>query len=210
MRDICMIDTGEVRVEGIDEQIRRLKEASTKNPAVQKRINEVVDELLRRVRHALMQSSRSGLGMDSDPRSAYKAIRRVVYRKIFGGELNILSSRKAHGLQYYEPPRHPSHIGGNRMKQSERTHTIMSYQGMDRGFILRFLNQGTRVRYALYGRNETRHESYDAFQLRIGGKGHRKKIEGKNWFGPASQMELQNAAANIDKMLDEIIKDILE
>ena len=204
-------DNGLVEISGIEERQKKLSEISTQNPVMRQRIREVIREALKKVQKALQDSARSGLRMDTDPRNAYKAVRMAVYRKIFGGQVNILQNRRAGTLRLYEPPRHPSRRGGNRIKREKggRTETMMSYTGRDRGFVLRFLNAGTRGRYAGSGRNGRTQDQYDAFILRTGGRGWRGRIKQRNWFGEASQRELEAAAANIDVMIDKIIQGII-
>jgi hypothetical protein len=85
---------------------------------------------------------------------------------------------------------------------------MMSYQGSERGFILRFLNQGTDVRYTGGRNGRTESERFRFIESR-GGRGHRGSIAARNWFGPRSQAELENAAANLDKMIDDIVSGIL-
>ena len=207
--DRYMADSGTIEVKGLEERIKKMGEASTKNPEMRKRINEVIRQTISVVRKSLQKDARTGLEMNADPRQAYKAVRMAVYRRIFGGQVNILPNRRAGAMRYYEPPRHPSHRGGNRMKQSDSTHDRMSYTGMDRGFILRFLNAGTRGRYAGSGRNGRTQEQYDAFILRTGGRGWRGNITQRNWFGPRSQQEMEKAAANMDKLIDDIVAGIM-
>lgn len=203
-----MADNGTIEITGLEERIKKFSEASTKNPEMQRRIREVIRATLAKVRKSLQGQAQSGLQMQSDPRKAYKAVRMAVYRRIFGGQVNILQSNKAGAGHYYEPPRHPSHRGGNRMAQSGRTRKMMSYQGSERGFILRFLNQGTDVRYT-GGRNGRTESERSRFIESHGGRGHRGSIAARNWFGSASQRELENAAANLDKMIDDIVSGIL-
>ena len=203
-----MADNGTIEITGLEERIKKFSEASTKNPEMQRRIREVIRATFAKVRKSLQGQAQSGLQMQSDPRKAYKAVRMAVYRRIFGGQVNILQSNKAGAGHYYEPARHPSHRGGNRMAQSGRTRKMMSYQGSERGFILRFLNQGTDVRYT-GGRNGRTESERFRFIESHGGRGHRGSIAARNWFGPRSQAELENAAANLDKMIDEIVMGIL-
>lgn len=203
-----MVDNGTIEITGLEERIKKFGEASTKNPMMRKRINEVIRATLARVRKSLQSQAQSGLQMQSDPRKAYKAIRMAVYRRIFGGNVNILQSNKAGSGNYYEPPRHPSHRGGNRMSQSGRTRKIMSYQGAERGFVLRFLNQGTEDRY-IGGRNGRTESERFRFIQSHDGRGFRGRIGARNWFGPRSQAELERAAANIDAMIDDIIQGIM-
>ena len=203
-----MADNGTIEITGLEDRIKKFSEASTKNPEMQRRIREVIRATLAKVRKSLQGQAQSGLQMQSDPRKAYKAVRMAVYRRIFGGQVNILQSNKAGAGHYYEPPRHPSHRGGNRMAQSGRTRKMMSYQGSERGFILRFLNQGTDVRYT-GGRNGRTESERSRFIESHGGRGHRGSIAARNWFGSASQRELESASANLDKMIDDIVMGIL-
>jgi len=204
-----MADNSTIEITGLEERIKQLGEASTKNPQMEKRIREVIRKVLLEVRKSMQRSAKVGLNMNADPRNAYKAVRMAVYRRIFGGQVNILQSYGSKPGVYYEPPRHPSNRGGNRMKQSERTHDIMSYQGADRGFVLRFLNAGTEVRYAGHGRNGRTESQRNRFIMNTGGRGHRSRIKERNWFGPRSQDELENAARNIDALIDDIISGVL-
>ena len=144
-----MADQATIEIAGLEERIRQLGEASTNNPMMQRRIREVIKQVLGRVRKDLQDHAASDLQMQSDPRSAYKAVRFAVYRKLFGGQVNILSPRNKGKGRLYEPPRklQPKQRGGNRRTRGDRTTELMSYFGKDRGFVLRFLNAGTRVRY---------------------------------------------------------------
>lgn len=205
-----MADNGTIEIKGLDERIKQLGEASTKNPMMRKRINEVIKQVLSVARRSVSQDAKTGLGMQSDPRQAYKAVRMAVYRRIFGGQLNILSPRNKKVMgRLYEPPRHPSRVGGNRVKRSDRTTELMSYTGSMRGFVLRFLNQGTQVRYAGFGRNGRTEEERYRFILRTGGLGHRGSITARNWFAGKSQAELEKAAQNLDILIDNIVAGIL-
>lgn len=200
---------GTIEITGLEERIKKFGEASTKNPEMRKRINEVIRQTLARVRKSLQGQARSGLAMQSDPRQAYKAVRYAVYRRIFGGQVNILDGRRAGAMRLYVPPsKRRSNIGGNRGTRSDRTRDLMSYTGKDRGFVLRFLNQGTQVRYN-GGRNGRTEEEQQLFALHHGGQYYRGRIKARNWFGGASQKELENATRNIDKMIDDIVAGIL-
>ena len=204
-----MADNATIEIKGLDERLKQFGEASTKNPMMEKRIREVIRKVLSEARKSMQRSAKTGLNMNADPRNAYKAVRMAVYRRIFGGQVNILQSYNAMPGVYYEPPRHPSHRGGNRMKQSTRTHDLMSYQGADRGFILRFLNAGTEVRYSGHGRNGRTQSQRDRHIMNTDGRGHRGRIAARNWFGPRSQEELEHAARNIDALIDDILNGIL-
>lgn len=215
MGEKYMADSGTIEIQGLDERIRKFGEASTKNPVMRKRINEVIRQVLARVRRSLQSEAKTGLQMQSDPRNAYKAVRMAVYRRIFGGQVNILQSRRAGKGRLYEPPRRgtkdPHGRGGNRMVRSQRTIDLMSYEGADRGFILRFLNQGTTQRNITHLTEIKRADGTSKFRFTSnGGKyGNRGAIAARNWFGQRSQQELERAASNLDKMIDDIIQGIL-
>ena len=210
-----MADSATIEITGIEERIKKFGEASTKNPMMRKRINEVIRVALREVRKKLQNEAKSGLNMQSDPRKAYKAVRMAVYRRIFGGQVNILQSRKAGAGHFYAPPRKgtsdPKGRGGNRRPRSQRTIDLMSYQGVDRGFILRFLNKGTTNRNITHLTEIKRADGTSKFRFTSnGGKyGKRGSISARNWFGNASQAELERQASNIDAMIDNILQGIL-
>ena len=212
---MLMADSGTIEIKGLDERIKQLGEASTKNPMMRKRINEVIRVALREVRKKLQNEAKSGLDMQSDPRRSYKAVRMAVYRRIFGGQVNILQSRKAGAGHFYAPPRKgtsdPKGRGGNRRPRSQRTIDLMSYEGVDRGFILRFLNQGTTTRNITHLTEVKRADGTSKFRFTSnGGKyGNRGSIAARNWFGNASQEELERQASNIDAMIDNILQGIL-
>ena len=100
-----MADNGTIEITGLEDRIKKFSEASTKNPEMQRRIREVIRATLAKVRKSLQGQAQSGLQMQSDPRKAYKAVRMAVYRRIFGGQVNILQSRKAGAGHFYAPPR---------------------------------------------------------------------------------------------------------
>lgn len=205
-----MLKSGAIEITGLEERIKKFGEASTKNPMMRKRINEVIRQMMKDVRKKLQDNAQSGLQMKSDPRKAYKAVKMAVYRKIFGGNVSILSPRRAGTLRLYEPPRHPSRRGGNRIKRPKggRTETMMSYTGGDRWMVLQWLNNGTRERY-IGGRNGKTEAQYNKFIADRNGRGFRGSISARNWFGPRSTQELRSAAANLDKMIDDIVSGIL-
>lgn len=215
MPEEYMADNGTIEITGLDERIKKFGEASTKNPEMRKRINEVIRVALREVRKKLQNEAKSGLDMQSDPRKAYKAVRMAVYRRIFGGQVNILQSRKAGAGHFYAPPRKgtsdPRGRGGNRRQRSQRTIDLMSYEGVDRGFILRFLNQGTTNRNITHLTEVKRADGTSKFRFTSnGGKyGNRGSIAAHNWFGNASLRELERQASNLDAMIDNILEGIL-
>lgn len=156
-----------------------------------KQLNDLTKKVIRKARGELVKNARVGFDMDSDPRSAYRAIKSTVYRRIKGGNVSILSKRRASSKRYPLPP--------STRGRSQRTEQLLSYYGADRGFILRFLNNGTEPR-AVKGFNGRRGFVSQA------ASGYRGSIKGRNWFGHASQAEMEKAAAELEKMIDELIQ----
>ena len=54
-----MADSATIEITGIEERIRKFGEASTKNPMMRKRINEVIRAMMRDVRKRLQSDAQS-------------------------------------------------------------------------------------------------------------------------------------------------------
>ena len=202
------IKNGTVIITGLDAFEKKIKEIETTNSGFEKRLRGVIRKVLGEARAKLSKDATSGLQMKSDPRKAYKAVRYAVYKRVLGGQVNILQSRKAGAMNLYEPPKKglPKR-GGNRVLRSKRTTDIMSYQGKDRGFILRFLNQGTGDR-AIHsmGNRALQTGSVSILKTKSLG-GNRGSITARNWFGGASHKELENVAGRLQEIIDKVIND---
>ena len=154
------------------------------DPEMEKRVQGLVRQVIRQARGRLSQTAKGT--MKSDPRKAYKAVKSSIYRKLLGGSVSILQKRRA-GARAAIPEQQPrTGRGGNRIKRSRRTEDLLSYEGADRGFILRFLNAGTDVRQSRYG--------------------NRGAIAPRNWFGNNSQKEMERAAAELGALIDDVIE----
>ena len=174
----------EVSSEVLLKQSEVLEACLSTDPKMEAKVRRVI-------RRALLDARREMMGdipyIHGDPRGSRRAIRTSVYRAILGGQVNIFSSRKAHGQNSYEKPRkldqNPHQRGGNRRPRSEMTKRMDSYEGADRGMILRWLNQETGNRSTKYG--------------------NRGRISGNNWFAGASAKALEEAAEKLAKMVEE-------
>jgi hypothetical protein len=171
------------------EQRKVLEQALSTNPKTQKALQKLIQEVLTEARQQVVTAARGAL--DTDPRGAAHGIRRTVYKKLLGGNLNILNMRKRAGQPTnYEPPHtlRPHQRGGNRVHRGSRTNTVMHYGPHDRGWILRIVNSGTTERTA-----GTR-----------GGRlsGHRGAIAPRNFFAPAANSSLMHAADNLANLID--------
>ena len=201
-------------VEGFVEQRKELDKLLMSNPAMEKKVQGLIRKVLGAVRKNLGQAASEK--MDSDPRHAYKAIRSVVYKRLLGGNVNILNKKRASNVGGgYTPTRtlRSGQRGGNRKARSERTMKLESYEGSDRGFILRFLNAGTEERYIRFlpdSRREHVQRGSQGGNMKKYGKtintGHRGHIAKRNWFGNRSQREMETAAQNLSQFIDALIK----
>ena len=178
------------------QQQKVLEAALSTNPKTQKVLQTLIRKALMDVRPQLVAAARGAMG--SDPRGAAQGIRTSVYKKILGGNVNILNMRKKTGTPTsYEPPRklQPHQRGGNRVLRGERTNTVMHYGPHDRQWILRFINSGTSERMA-----GTR-----------GGRlsGNRGNIAARNFFSSAGERALAQAADNLAMLIDTELEAML-
>lgn len=201
------IQNGTVTISGLDAFEKKIEELKTTNPGFEKRLRDAIRKVLGEVRAKMQGSAQTDLGMGSDPRKAYKAVRYAVYKRLLGGQVNILNPRRVQKMPY-NPPRklQPKQRGGNRKERSDRTQDLLEYYGASRAFVLRFLNAGTEQRYN-GGRNGRTEEERFIFISTHEGRGFRGRIAPRNWFGPRSQREMQNAAYHIQEIIDRVINE---
>ena len=162
------------------------------NPDTAANIRKLITQEIAKARAAISQSAKGA--MASDPRQAYKAVRRSVYKSILGGQVNIFNPRggaSSSGSSFVKARKldnHPHQRGGNRRKRSARTDQVDGYVGKDRGFILRFVNSGiSKPRQTRYG--------------------NRGVIAARNWLPTSGQRELEAAAERLSALIDkELVK----
>lgn len=187
--------SGAFEVDGLVRQKEALESLLMSNPEMEKRVQKLIRTVLLQARRQISGDIHGMKFKNGDPRQAYKAVKSAVYRRILGGNVSILSKRKDgqrgavppiyHALEHRTNSK-GNHRGGNRMPRSRRTEDLLTYQGADRGFILRFLNAGTSDR-----------------ESRIGNRG---AISARNFFGSSSQQAMEKAAAQLDTMIEELIR----
>ena len=194
------------------EQQKVLEAALSTNPKTQKALQKLIRKALMQARASMEEYVKSKLD-NNDPRSAARAIRTSVYRKILGGNMNILNGKKTHGTNNYEPPRilRPGQRGGNRRPRSVRTNTVMHYSGEDRGFILRFVNSGTKQRaiermmeFKKAGGGSKFKWVSDASQY-----GNRGSISARGFFRSGAEPRLQRAVEYLADLIDEELENML-
>ena len=199
--------SGQFEVDGLVKQREELEHLLMSDPAMEKRVQALIRKVLLAARREIGNSIKFDKG---DPRQARKAVKTAVYRRILGGSVSLLNKRRAGAPGNYEPPRtlRPGQRGGNRAKRGARTQQLMSYQGADRGFILRFLNQGTKGRNIENFATNPKREEWPSVPKwnKHPNTGYRGNIAPRNFFSTSSQRALQQAAAQLDKLIDELIK----
>lgn len=197
-----------VEITGLSEFEAKLQKLKTDNPDFEKRLRGVIRKVLGEARANLRKESANGLQMESDPRHAYKAVRYAVYKRLFGGQVNILQSRKAGAETGYRPARTltPGQRGGNRRTRQSRN--LDKYEGVDRGFILRWLNGGMTKTNPRVIKNFTENDRRKVDKWnKHPNTGNRGAITARNWFGDASLRELQSIAGKMQEIVDRVIKE---
>lgn len=163
----------------------KLERLLTSNPEMEKKVQKIVRKVL-----IVAQKSVQRTAMPLSSKEAYLGVRKAVYKKVLGGNINIISGGKSAGKRAPIPPesqRKKSHDrGGNRITRSKRTEDLLSYAGPDRSFILRFLNDGTTTRTSRYG--------------------NRGAIAARNWFGPAATQALEQSAQMFDELITKLVE----
>ena len=176
------------------EQRQVLEQALSTNPKTQKALQQLIHQVILEARAQVVSSIPF---QDGDPHQSRRAVRSTVYKKILGGNINILNSRKAHGTQAYQYQRtlREGQRGGNRVKPTIRIIQMQTYAPQDRGFILRFNNDGTNTRQA-----GTR-----------GGhlSGNRGSITAKHFFRGYGERALERAAEHLGTLIDTELENIL-
>ena len=176
------------------EQKQVLEQALSTNPKTQAALRKLIQTTIKDARDEVVSRITFANG---DPRGAAHSVRRTVYKKILGANINIYNSRKAGKPTTYEPPRklQPHQRGGNRVTRGARTDTVMRYGPNDRGWVLRIVNSGTADRTA-GTRGGTLH-------------GNRGSIAARNFFSTKGMPAMEKAVDNLANLIDTELYNIL-
>jgi hypothetical protein len=180
----------EVNMDAVRKHVADLGRMLTSNNDTYKKIKNIIRKELRQGRNDISKDVQANLG--SDPRKAYRAVRHSIYKSILGGNINILSPRKA-GARYMlirQRTLRDGQWGGNRRERSQRTEALETYFGKDRGFVLRFNNSGTGQRHISIGPNAI-----------LGG--NRGIISPRGVFAHSALFQMNAIADRISKALSE-------
>ena len=191
------------------EQKQVLEQALSTNPKTQKALQKLIRQAIMQARAELSAYIKTKFDND-DPRGAARAVRTSVYRKILGGNINILNGKKAHGTNSYEPPRtlRPGQRGGNRRPRSVRTNKVMHYAGEDRGFILRFVNSGTKQR-AIERLMNVKGTNKFRWVQNASEYGNRGSIAPRDFFRAGAEPILMAATDYLVDLIDQELENIL-
>jgi hypothetical protein len=200
----------EVNTPTVNVSRKRIEAMLTTNPDVRKALQDLIRDELARARGRLANDIKNAL--PGSEHESWRAVRRQVYNSILGGDLNIMNMKKGTaGWKIRQKTRkveaNPHMRGGNRRRRSHRTIQIDSYEGKARGFILRFVNSGTKQRF-IGGRNT--YKSNIEYLNRIEkGTGNRGRIAPRNFFEGNAQRELIAASKVIGSMIDAEIQKVM-
>lgn len=171
-----------------DEKLERLLISGE----MEKKVQGIVRKVLSKVRNRTASDF-----SNISTKQAYRAVKHSVYKRILGGSVSILQRKSGKSVQKMQVPpsrhrlesatnRKGNHRGGNRMPRSQRTTDLLSYYGPDRGFILRFLNNGTPRRT-------------DNGVRKVG------TIKEGNFFAATAQKEMEAAMDELAQLINEEI-----
>lgn len=198
--------TDAFELDGFVQQRKELEALLMSNPHMEKKVQGLIRKVLVQARRSVGEAAAKS--MDSDPRQAYKAVKMAVYRQILGGNVSLYNKKRASNTgSRYEPQRTlvPGQRGGNRRPRSMRTEAMQSYMGSDRGFVLRFLENGTP------GMRNLKRFQYDKNRKenkwnRHPNTGYRGHIRPRNFFSGSSQKAMQIAAQKLTELIDNLIQ----
>ena len=135
--------TGDVNLQ-VDnrEFVAMLERLQYQNLVKSSDIRKVFAKVAKPVKVSVQQGARSA--MRSDPRKAWKAVRVITLKGGKGVVVGLLNPRKA-GNAMSVPQKATGGKSGIRRKRkrSARTNQVDGYQGADRAWLLRIINQGT-------------------------------------------------------------------
>ena len=106
-------------------------------------IRKVFARVAKPVKQTVQQAARAS--MKKDPRKAWKGVRVITLKNGQGVVVGLLNPRKAGNAMAVGSNSTGGRSGIRRKrKRSARTNQVDGYQGADRSFILRIVNQGTK------------------------------------------------------------------
>jgi len=198
-----------IEITGLDEFRGRLERLMKFDPTFEKRVQKVIDQALVEVRRGVVKDAKEA--MKEDPRNAARAVRRIVYRQILGGQVNILKKRRAGKLIDEDKVKY-SNANQHWRRRGNTTGRIMRYQGSDRGFILRFANAGTMDRATVnidnhpFYRKDVDERPAHRHYVNNHTLGYKRRNKSTNFFSKAEghmRAELPSLAERVQELIVE-------
>lgn len=191
--------TGDVNLQ-VDnrEFVAMLERLQYENLVKSSDIRKVFAKVAKPVKVSVQQGARSA--MRSDPRKAWKAVRVITLKGGKGVVVGLLNPRKA-GNAMSVPSKATGGKSGIRRhrKRSARTNQVDGYQGADRAWLLRIVNQGT-------GKNGPRMAGTRGTLKK---EAYRGEITAKRFFDRAEsgmKQASQSLAAELGKIIEKRVK----
>ena len=156
-------------------------------------IRKVFARVAKPVKQTVQQAARAS--MKKDPRKAWKGVRVITLKNGQGVVVGLLNPRKAGNAMAVGSNSTGGKSGIRRKrKRSERTNQVDGYQGADRSFILRIVNQGIKKPPRMAGKRGTLKKEAD-----------RGEITAKRFFDRAAS-GMQRASQQLSVELGKIIE----
>lgn len=200
--------TNIVVLENADRVMKILDGLRPENPKMKTELRKMMRKVLSGARQSVKKEAKRNI--KKDPRNAACAVRHSVYKRVLGGQVNILSPRKVTKMAIYRKKTklRAGQVGGNRWERSDATKRMDAYVGKDRGFVLRWTDKGTKARHIDVHKNKV-WKTLRKIGVRKKGSngkyGHRGAIEAKNWFAPSARKALQDAQGQFMNMVNDAI-----
>lgn len=156
-------------------------------------VRKVFAKVAKPVKQSVQQGARSS--MKKDPRKAWKGVRVITLKGGKGVVVGLLNPRKAGNAMAVGSNSTGGRSGIRRKrKRSARTNQVDGYQGADRSFILRIVNQGIKKPPRMAGKRGTLKKEAD-----------RGEITAKRFFDRAAS-GMQRASKQLSVELGKIIE----
>lgn len=182
--------TAEIDQDAVNQINEALARLMITHPDTKKRIKAMLTKEAKKVRQNISKDLKNNI--ENDPRAAYQAVKRMLYKKVLGFNVSILNPKKGSvkSMRLYHKPRkldtNPHQRGGNRRTRSGETKAIDGYFGKARAFVLRFYNSGTSMR-----------------QTRFGNRG---AMPSRRVFATSATFQMEGAMGEISQMIEEIME----
>ena len=190
--------TGDVNLQ-VDnrEFVAMLERLQYENLVKSSDVRRVFAKVAKPVKVSVQQGARSA--MRSDPRKAWKAVRVITLKGGKGVVVGLLNPRKV-GNAMSVPQKATGGKSGIRRhrKRSARTNQVDGYQGADRAWLLRIINQGTVNGPRMAGTRGT-----------LKKEANRGELTAKRFFDRAEsgmKQASQSLAAELGKIIEKRVK----